>query len=147
MNTTARVTADAGVLQAAWPAAFGLFEAKLCKQNASCEASRPCAEEAKQGTGQRCHFYACAACAAFRLSHPAASWFELEAAEEGGGKNHSWDAWVAGLAVLVTATSDPQNAAYCVSYFDAHLAVSKFLGLLFMAMFLLDASLKPLRYA
>eukprot|EP00439_Symbiodinium_sp_Y106_P026347 s6397_g3.t1 len=48
-----------------------------------------------------------------------------KAAEEGGGRNHSWEAWVDGLAVLVTATSDSQNAAYCVSYFDAHLAVTK----------------------
>ena len=52
-----------------------------------------------------------------------------EASEDGSGKNYSWDAWVAGLAVLVTATSDTQNAAHCISYFDAHLAVTKWLVL------------------
>lgn len=45
-----------------------------------------------------------------------------EAAELGDGNNYSWNAWVNSLAVLVSATADPHNAALCVSM-DAHLAV------------------------
>eukprot|EP00435_Cladocopium_sp_Y103_P043741 s714_g12.t1 len=45
-----------------------------------------------------------------------------EAAEMGDGNNYSWNAWVNSLAVLVSASTDPHNAALCVSM-DAHLAV------------------------
>eukprot|EP00913_Durusdinium_trenchii_P007959 g7465.t1 len=45
-----------------------------------------------------------------------------QASEEGDGKNYSWNAWVNGLAVLVSASTDPHNAAVCVA-FDAHVAV------------------------
>ncbi|CAJ1359160.1 unnamed protein product [Effrenium voratum] len=48
-----------------------------------------------------------------------------QASEMGDGKNYSWNAWVDGLAVLVTATSDPTNAAHCVTFFDAHKPVMK----------------------
>lgn len=47
-----------------------------------------------------------------------------QAAGQGDGQNQSWNAWVNGLAVLVSASTDPHNAARCVG-FNAHLAVVK----------------------